>query len=223
MPPRPSPRPPPSVILILLYLIKQENASRKQRSWNSTLQLPPRWLRAQLHGYTGYKRTCSVEQAVSCILSSAWSKTCSTEHRWFARAWFSAHPGCSILREHIASTQGSDWLLSKPTCLSQMAGWGDVPTGSKNNGLNQPKAENHVPCIAHVIKNCVESRDLQAHSYNNVNKGYCKLGQVKGDCSGRERVNSHAPHDTQRTRPWIHGGTGVRKARFQGAASPCSR
>ena len=84
-----------------------------------------------------------------CIvyLTSAWSKTCYGEHRWFARAWFSAHPGCSILREQVASTLGSDWLLSKPSFLSQMAGWRDVPTGSKNNGLNQPKAWE--PCAMH--------------------------------------------------------------------------
>ena len=122
--------------------------------------------------------------------------TCSSEHWWFARAWFSAHLGCCILREHVASTQGSDWLLSKPTFLSQMAGWGDVPTGSRNNGLNQPKARE--PCTIHCTchKNLVESHALQANSCDNLNKGYCKLGQVKGDCSGRERVNSHAPPDT---------------------------
>ena len=134
---------------------------------------------------------------VSCIvyLTSAWSKTCFAEHRWFA--WFSTHPRCSISREHVASIQYSDWLLSKPTFLSQMVGWGDIPAGSKNNGLNQPKAENYVPCIACVIKNRVESRALQANSCDNLNKGYCKLGQVKrGDCSGRERVNSYAPPNT---------------------------
>ena len=59
-----------------------------------------------------------------------------------------------------------------------------------------PRPENHVPCTAHVIKNSVESRALKANSCNNLNKGYCKLGQVKGDCSGRERVNSHAPPGT---------------------------
>ena len=85
-----------------------------------------------------------------CLIQSQYinaGATCSAEHRSFARAWFSAHPGCSISREHVASTQGSDWLLSKPTFLSQMAGWGDVPTGSKNNGLNQPKAQE--PCTMH--------------------------------------------------------------------------
>ena len=46
-------------------------------------------------------------------------------------------------------------------------------------------------------KNRVESRALQANSCNYLNKGYCKLGQVKGDCSGRERVNSHVPPHTQ--------------------------
>ena len=149
----------------------------------------------------------------------------STEHGWFARAWFSAHPGCSVSREHVASTQGFDWLLSKPTFLSQMAGWGDVPTGSKNNELNQPKARE--PCIMHCTshKKSVESRALQANSCNNLNKGYCKLGQVKGGCSGRERVNSHAPPNKRYTahktlNPWWHR---VCKARFQGAASPCSR
>ena len=51
-------------------------------------------------------------------------------------------------------------------------------------------------CMGHK-KNRVESRALQASSCNNLNKGYCKLGQVTGDCSGRERVNSHAPPRTQ--------------------------
>ena len=118
-----------------------------------------------------------------------------------------------------------------------MAGWGDVPTGSKNNGLNQPKAPELAPCIAHVIKKRVESRALQANSSDNLNKGYCKLGQVNGDYSGRKRANSYAPPDTHVRcatchksvdRPWprrpcIHGGTGVCKAWFQGVASPCSR
>ena len=82
-----------------------------------------------------------------------------------------------------------------------------------------------MPCIARVIKNRVESRALQANSCENLNKGYCKLGQVKGDCSGREGSTAalHPIHRTQRTRPSIHGGTGFCKARFQGAASPCSR
>ena len=65
-----------------------------------------------------------------------------------------------------------------------MAGWGDVPTGSKNNGLNQPMCHK---------KNRVESRALQANSCDNLNKGYCKLDQVKGDYSGRERDNNYAP------------------------------
>ena len=101
----------------------------------------------------------------SCIvyLTSAWSKTCSAEHCWFARAWFSAHPGCS--REHVASTQGSDWLLSKPTFLSQMAGWWDVRTGSKNNGLNQPKAREsctmHCTCHSKSCRiTCLASKQL---------------------------------------------------------------
>ena len=76
-----------------------------------------------------------------------------------------------------------------------MVGWGDVPTGSKNNGLNQPNAQE--PCLAHVIQNRVESRALQANSCDNLNKGHCKLGQVKGDYSGRERANSYAPPDIQ--------------------------
>ena len=77
-----------------------------------------------------------------------------------------------------------------------MAGWGDALTGSKNNGLNQPKAREPCTIIARVIKNHVESRALQANSCNNLNKGYCELGQVKGGYSGTERVNSHAPPDT---------------------------
>ena len=45
---------------------------------------------------------------------------------------------------------------------------------------------------AHVIQNRVESCALQENSCDNLNKGYCKLGQVKGDCSGRETANSYA-------------------------------
>ena len=80
----------------------------------------------------------------------------------------------------------------------------------------------------------VESRALQTNSCDNLNKGYGKLGQVKGDYSGRERANSYAPPDTRAQnviRVWISPGaldlnprgTRVCKARFQGAASPCSR
>ena len=89
----------------------------------------------------------------------------------------------------------------------------------------------------HVIKNSVESSALQAkqssalqaNSCDNLNKGYCKLGQVKGDCNGRETANSYAPPHTcpiQYTcvaQPWIHDGTRVCKEPFQGAASLCSR
>ena len=78
-----------------------------------------------------------------------------------------------------------------------MAGWGDIPIGSKNNGLNHTRPENHVPCIARVIQNHVESYGTQANSCDNLNKGYCKLGQVKGDCSGTERANSYAPPITR--------------------------
>ena len=42
-------------------------------------------------------------------------------------------------------------------------------------------------------KKCVESCAFQANSCDNLNKGYRKLGQVKGDYSGRERANSYAP------------------------------
>ena len=60
----------------------------------------------------------------------------------------------------------------------------------------------------HVINNPVESRALQANSCDNLNKGYCKLGQVKGDYSGRERANSYASPSTPRVaqhviRVWI--------------------
>ena len=89
-------------------------------------------------------------------------------------------------------------------------------------------------------ENRVESRALQGNSCDNLNKGYCKLGQLKGDCSGRESVNSHAPPNTQymahetlnfseeiikyfELELELELDTGVCKARFQGAASPCSR
>ena len=159
----------------------------------------------------------------SCIvyLTSAWSKTCSSEHWWFARAWFSRHPGCSILRKHVASTQGSDWLLSKPTLLSQMAGWGDVPTGSKNNGLNQPKAWE--PCTMHCTCHktscritCLASKQLQQFEQRVLQTGSSE-GGLQWQREGQQ------PRSTRYMRPWIHGGTGVCKARFQGAASLCSR
>ena len=38
-------------------------------------------------------------------------------------------------------------------------------------------------------KNRVESCALQANSFDNLNKGYCKLSQVKENYSGRERTN----------------------------------
>ena len=53
---------------------------------------------------------------------------------------------------------------------------------------------------------------MQANSCNNLNKGYCKLGQVKGDCSGRERVNSHTPPDTHT----VHGARGLESTVAQG-------
>ena len=67
--------------------------------------------------------------------------------------------------------------------------------------LHVPHPENHVPCIARVIKNRVESHALQANSCDNLNKGYCKLGQVKGDYSGRERANSYAPPNKRSIHP----------------------
>ena len=135
----------------------------------------------------------------SCIMymTSAWSKTCSIEHCLFAWAWFSAHPGCSISRQHVTSTQGSDWLLSKPTFLRHMAGWGHILNGSKNNGLNQPNArESYTMYYTYHTKTC-RITWLQANSCDNLSKGYCKLGQVQVDCRGRERTNSYAPTVTR--------------------------
>ena len=48
-------------------------------------------------------------------------------------------------------------------------------------------------CTCHT-----KSRALQANSYNNLNKGYSKLGQVKGDCSGREGQQLASTHYTRR-------------------------
>ena len=95
-------------------------------------------------------------------------------------------------------SQGSDWLLSKPTFLSQMAGWVDVLTGSKNNGLNQPKAQEPWHCTCHKKANNYAPPDTHVLRYKSVDRSW-------------------------RTRPRIHSGTGVCKARFQGAASLCSR
>ena len=95
----------------------------------------------------------------SCIvyLTSTWSKTCSAEHCWFTRAWFCAHPGCCILREHVASTQGSNWLLSKPTFQFPQSN-GRVGRHSdwfKEQWLNQPKARESctMHCMCHT-KSC---------------------------------------------------------------------
>ena len=79
---------------------------------------------------------------------------------------------------------------------------GDVPTGSKNSGLNQPKTRE--PCTMHCTcykKKRVESHALQANSCDNLNKGYCKLGQVKGGYRGPTAMLHpiHAPPDTQYT------------------------
>ena len=104
---------------------------------------------------------------------------------WFDRAWFSAHLGCSFSREHVASTQGFDWLLSKPTFLSQMAGWGDVPTGSKNNGLNQPKAENqliHVRC-ATCHKNVDRSWHTRAWIHGGTRVCKARFQDAVSQCS----------------------------------------
>ena len=130
-----------------------------------------------------------MHEAKRALLSTGGSLELGSLHTWGL--------GCSISREHVTSTKCSDWLLSKPTSFSQMASWGDVPTGSKNNLLNQPKARE--PCTMHCTchKNHVESRALQANSCDNLNKGYCKMGQVKGDCSGRERVNSPPDNSTR--------------------------
>ena len=80
---------------------------------------------------------------------------------------FSAHPGCSIGREHVASPQRSDWLLSKSTCPGQMVG-GETfrPVKRTMDQINQRHA-NQVPYIARVIQqqqNHVELLSLQAHS-----------------------------------------------------------
>ena len=140
-------------------------------------------------------------------LTIAWSKPCSAEHRWFARAWFSAHPGSSILRDHVTSTQGFDWLLSKPTFLSQMAGWGDVSTGSKNNGLNQPKPQE--PCTMHCtchtkscrIK-CLASKQLQQFEQRVLQTGSSEGGlqwQREGESPRTTRYRVHGVRGLEST------------------------
>ena len=94
----------------------------------------------------------------------AWSKTYSTEHCWLA--WFSAHLGSSLWRGHVTSPR----VLSG-YCLNQLSSvkWlvGRCANWIKNNGLNQPKAQE--PCIAR--ENHVEFHALQAHSCDNWMKG----------------------------------------------------
>ena len=134
---------------------------------------------------------------------------CSTEHGWFARAWFSAHPGCSILREHVALTQGSDWLLSKPTCLSGRVGCGDIPTGSKNNGLNQPKARE--PCTMHCTCHkkscritCLASKQLQQFEQRVLQTGSSEGGQQWQREGGQPRSTQYTVHRTLNPR-WHRG------------------
>ena len=147
----------------------------------------------------------------SCVvyLNSVWCKTCSAKHWWFARAWFYAHPRCSISREHVASTQGSDWLLSKPAFLSQMAGWGDVPTGSKNSGLNQPKA--HEPCTMRCTWHnklctimCFASRQLWQYEQRVLQTGSSE-GGLQWQRDGQQLAMCIAQHVI---RVWI--GPGMR-------------
>ena len=138
-------------------------------------------LRPKIHGYTGFKRTCAAEQASCTVyLTGAWSKTCSAEHRWFARAWFSAHPRCSLSRKHVTSTQGSDGLLNKPTFLSQKEGWGDIPTGSKNNRLNQPKAQEpctvHCTCHKKIVQNHVPCKQTVLTIWTKGTANWVKWG-----------------------------------------------
>ena len=154
-------------------------------------------VRPKIHCYTGYKRTCAVEQAVSCI----WPVNEAKRALLSTGGWFSAHPGCSILKEHVASTQGSDWLLSKPTFLSQVAERGDVPTGSKNNGLNQPKAWE--PCTMHCMYHkkscrimCLASKQLWQFEQR-VLQTESSEGGLQWQREGQQlRSTVHPIHDT---------------------------
>ena len=111
------------------------------------------------------------------------------------------------MREHVASTQGSDWLLSKPTCLSQMAGWGDVLTGSKNNGLNQPKARE--PCTMHCTCHkkscritCFASKQLQQFEHRVLQTGSSEGGlqwQREGQQPRSTRYTVHGARDLEST------------------------
>ena len=121
-----------------------------------------------------------------------------------------------------------------------MAGWGDVPTGSKNNGLNQPKARE--PCTMHCTCHkklcrisCLASKELSQSEQMVLQTGSSEVTAVaeRGPTATLHPL-LHLLHVRCATchksvywswcaRPWIHGGSWICRARFQGAASPCSR
>ena len=131
----------------------------------------PTVLKSKIIGYTWYKRVCAIEQqAASCIwpvheAKRALSSTGSSLELG------SLHTQGALFREsmsHQPRVQIGYWVNQ----LSPVKWWGDVPTGSKSNVLNQPK--DWEPCTMHcsvIKKKCVESRALQANSCDNWTKG----------------------------------------------------
>ena len=77
----------------------------------------------------------------------------------------------------------------------------------------------------HVINNRVESVPCKQAVAIIWTKGTANWVKRRGTAVAERGSTAtlHPIHSTARRRPWILGGTGVCKARFQGAASPCSR
>ena len=88
-----------------------------------------------------------------------------------------------------------------------MAGWGDIPTGSKNNGLNQPKARE--PCTMHCTchkKLCrityLASKQLQQFEQRVLQTGSSEGGlqwQREGQQPRSIRYTLHRARDLEST------------------------
>ena len=90
-----------------------------------------------------------------------------------------------------------------------MAGWGDVPTGSKNNGLNQPKARE--PCTMHCTCHkksykitCLVSKQLQKFEQRVLQTGSSE-GGLQWQREGQQpRSTQYTAHETLNPR-WHRG------------------
>ena len=194
-------------------------------------------LRPNIHGYNGCKWTCTVEQAVLCIspaheakravLSTGGSLELGSLHTWGAlfRESMSHHP-------RVLNGYWVNQLFSV-----KWWGGGDVPTGSKNNGLNQPKAQEpctmHFTCHKKIVWNHVPCKQTVVTIWTKGTANWVKLWGATVEEIGPTAMlhlmqmrcaTCHKSVDRPwRTRPWIHGGTWVCKALWRGAASRCSR